>query len=229
MLRRGGAARNKSIRRLAPHCTTLKRAQFSRARTAASNTSHHFKNTFSTVPLNGPKGHKMRSNNKIVRLYTEKHLENMRSMFSTLYTDELLSDVTLCCRNGTLKAHKVVLAAISPYFRKVFVETCRQNAVFIMHGVDFPQLKSLIELIYVGCIDLPSDEYRLVCDLADSLEVKGVLIDDVEADESEAASPCGRDTRFRGQKRVAVDYEQQESTKFIRTDDKGALRQYLTV
>lgn len=138
----------------------------------------------------------MSSTSKTVRLYTEKHFENIRTMFSTLYTDELLSDVTLCCRNGTIKAHKVVLAATSPYFRKVFIETGRQNAVFIMHGVDFQQLKNLIELIYKGCIDIPTDEYRLVYDLAENLEVTGVLIDEKSYDDETVSHKISNDFMY---------------------------------
>lgn len=122
----------------------------------------------------------MKLNAKSVRIFADKHLENIRSMFKTLYEDEVLTDCTLVCKSGSLKAHKIVLASCSRYFRKIFsehVHASSDNAIFIMYGVSFEQLKDLIGLIYKGCVDIQSDNLSGVFDLAEELEVSGILVE----------------------------------------------------
>ncbi|KAJ8928048.1 hypothetical protein NQ314_019418 [Rhamnusium bicolor] len=124
-------------------------------------------------------------------------------MFKTLYKDELLTDCTLYCKDGSIKAHKLILAASSPYFRKVFLEHNDEHAIFIMHGLSVGQLQDLLELIYKGSIDVPGENLNSLFDLAEDLQVTGVLVED--SSDSKYNS-YGRDTRFKGQKRVAVDF-----------------------
>lgn len=114
---------------------------------------------------------------KCVRIFADKHLENIRSMFKTLYEDEMLTDCTLICKGGSVKAHKIILASCSSYFRKIFSDHASDKAIFIMFGITFDQLKDLIALIYKGCIDIPSDHLSSVFDLAEELEVSGVLVE----------------------------------------------------
>lgn len=120
--------------------------------------------------------------NKCVRLLADRHLENMGSMFKTLFNDELLTDCTLHCKDGSLRAHKVILAASSPYFRKVFLEHKDERAIFIMHGISLEQLKELLELMYKGATDVPSETLNTVYDLAEELELTGVLLEEGSTD-----------------------------------------------
>lgn len=41
------------------------------------------------------------------------------SEFGSLRNDEQFVDVTLCCDDQFIKAHKVILSACSPYFKKI--------------------------------------------------------------------------------------------------------------
>lgn len=43
------------------------------------------------------------------------------SEFESLRNDEQFVDVTLCCEDQFIKAHKVILSACSPYFKKVLM------------------------------------------------------------------------------------------------------------
>ncbi|KAJ8982542.1 hypothetical protein NQ317_005544 [Molorchus minor] len=119
---------------------------------------------------------------KSVRLYADKYLDNIGSMFGTLYRDELLTDCILHCKDGAAKAHKLILAASSPYFRKIFLEHEEKQTAFIMYGVSVGPLKELLELIYKGSIDIPGDSLNSVFDLAEELQVKGILADDGSTD-----------------------------------------------
>ncbi|CAH1108286.1 unnamed protein product [Psylliodes chrysocephalus] len=140
---------------------------------------------------------------KTVRLFADRHLENLGNVFETLYKDSLLTDCVLYCKDGAIKAHKVILAASSRYFRQVFIDHADDNAIF-MYGISYIQLKNLVELIYKGRIDVPSDSFNSVYNLLEELKVNGVVVD---ATQDLKSNGIGRDTRFKGQKRVAVDFE----------------------
>lgn len=43
------------------------------------------------------------------------------SEFEALRNDEQFVDVTLCCDDQFIKAHKVILSACSPYFKKILM------------------------------------------------------------------------------------------------------------
>ncbi|XP_019771612.2 zinc finger and BTB domain-containing protein 8A isoform X1 [Dendroctonus ponderosae] len=140
---------------------------------------------------------------KPVRLLQEKFQENLESMLKVLLKDEVLSDITIHCNDGFVRAHRVVLAAFSSYFKKVFQEHPEHQVAYILHGINVEQLKSLVELIYSGSTEIPSDKTGALCDIAEEFGIKPIID---ENDKNLSGTPS-RDTRFRGQKRVAVDFE----------------------
>ena len=65
---------------------------------------------------------------KSYHLKWSSHLANMGLVFSTLYQSEGLSDVTLACDDGKVRAHKLLLSTCSDFFlvslRQVLGELC---------------------------------------------------------------------------------------------------------
>ncbi|XP_066258412.1 uncharacterized protein [Euwallacea similis] len=140
---------------------------------------------------------------KPIRLLQEKHQENLEFMLGNLLRDETLSDITIHCKDGSVKAHKVILAVFSPYFRKVFQDHPDQQVAFMIHGVGVKQIRGLIELIYRGSTEISPELTNKICDIAEEFGIKGI----VDENDKCALNTSGRDTRFKGQKRVAVDFE----------------------
>lgn len=60
---------------------------------------------------------------------SEHHLTNLSSAFKSLYDTADLVDITISVDGGTVKAHRVMLAASSPYFRNII--KVRKRAKFI--------------------------------------------------------------------------------------------------
>ena len=69
---------------------------------------------------------------KSYHLKWASHLPNMGLVFSTLYQSEDLSDVTLNCEDGSVRAHKLLLSTCSDYF---LVST--NIASFLYHSCSF--------------------------------------------------------------------------------------------
>ena len=63
---------------------------------------------------------------------------NVSSSFQELREDSEFFDVTLCCDNGidTIQAHKVILAACSPFFRMILShQRNQQNPLIYLKGM----------------------------------------------------------------------------------------------
>lgn len=54
------------------------------------------------------------------------------SEFGSLRNDEQFVDVTLCCDDQFIKAHKVILSACSPYFKKILTVLSYLNYIILV-------------------------------------------------------------------------------------------------
>lgn len=60
------------------------------------------------------------ANDEIVNMEWENHNQDIANTFKRLYEDETLTDVTVHCKDGPLRAHKLVLSISSPYFNRIY-------------------------------------------------------------------------------------------------------------
>ncbi|CAG9462521.1 unnamed protein product [Pedinophyceae sp. YPF-701] len=97
--------------------------------------------------------------------------------------DGVLCDVFLkAADDGVVPAHKIILAAVSPFFRAMFagagasmVEGRTQDNTISLKGVDTAGLRVVVEAIYEGQIELSLDNIEAVVDVASQLDVPPVL------------------------------------------------------
>lgn len=71
---------------------------------------------------------------KTFNLTWNNHLANLSGLFEGLYKSGSLTDTTLACQGGMLRAHRLVLAACSPYFERVFKEHYGEQPILILKG-----------------------------------------------------------------------------------------------
>lgn len=71
---------------------------------------------------------------KTFNLTWNNHLANLSGLFEGLYKSGSLTDATLACQGGMLRAHRLVLAACSPYFERVFKEHYGEQPILILKG-----------------------------------------------------------------------------------------------
>ncbi|CAG0905125.1 unnamed protein product, partial [Darwinula stevensoni] len=94
--------------------------------------------------------------------------------FDLLRNRELLVDVTLSCGGQTSKAHKLVLCTGSAFFERLLQRETGSSSIVHFHGIDMMHLRLLVDFMYLGEVDVPSNELEEFIALADSLEVKGL-------------------------------------------------------
>ncbi|XP_011307664.1 broad-complex core protein isoforms 1/2/3/4/5 isoform X7 [Fopius arisanus] len=110
---------------------------------------------------------------------------SITSAFENLRDDEDFVDVTLACDGKSLKAHRVVLSACSPYFRELLKSTPCKHPVIVLQDVAFSDLHALVEFIYHGEVNVHQRSLSSFLKTAEVLRVSGLTqqADATERDE----------------------------------------------
>ena len=90
-----------------------------------------------------------------------KFESNISASFGEIRNQSEFFDITLCCDNGTdiIPAHKIILAASSPLFRKVFLhQKTQQNPFFYLKGIHKKELQAVLDFVYNGEVNIAQDE-----------------------------------------------------------------------
>ncbi|GFS83647.1 protein bric-a-brac 2 [Nephila pilipes] len=98
----------------------------------------------------------------------------MMDVFKDLLSNELMVDVTLACDGLSLKAHKIILSACSPFFKSLFLENPCKHPIVILKDMKYNELKNIIEFIYNGEVNVPEDQLNCFLKSADTLKIKGL-------------------------------------------------------
>ena len=78
-------------------------------------------------------------------------MENLNSTLGRLRNDREFTDVTLVCEDGEeIEAHKVILAASSPFFQKVLQKSKHPHPLIYLRGFQSKGLVSILDFLYFG-------------------------------------------------------------------------------
>lgn len=103
------------------------------------------------------------------------HQSNLLGVFSQLLESESLVDVTLACTEGpSIRAHKVVLSACSSYFQALFIDHPNRHPIVILKDVRFAELRTLVDFMYKGEVNVEYCQLSALLKTAESLKVKGL-------------------------------------------------------
>ena len=100
---------------------------------------------------------------------------NAANVFSELRKDSEFSDVTLACNDDTMiRAHKVVLASCSPFFKKLFQQYNHPNPLIVLRGLSKSQLDNVITYAYFGRVEVEQSMLEAFLQLAEEMNLKGL-------------------------------------------------------
>ncbi|XP_065160139.1 protein bric-a-brac 1-like isoform X1 [Atheta coriaria] len=99
---------------------------------------------------------------------------NLTNVFDQLLQSESFVDVTLACDGHSVKAHKMVLSACSPYFQTLFFDNPCQHPIVIMRDIKWPELKAAVEFMYKGEINVSQEQIGPLLKVAESLKIRGL-------------------------------------------------------
>ncbi|XP_050309472.1 protein abrupt isoform X4 [Anthonomus grandis grandis] len=96
------------------------------------------------------------------------------SSFRHLRDEEDFVDVTLACDGCSFTAHKVVLSACSPYFRRLLKANPCQHPIVILRDVQHKDMESLLRFMYNGEVHVGQEHLTDFLKTAQMLQVRGL-------------------------------------------------------
>merc|ERR1712086_943005 len=99
-----------------------------------------------------------------------------KNAFKNLINDTEFSDVTLACSDDKqIKAHKVILGACSPFFKKIFRKNPHQHPLLYLKGVTHRDLEAILEFMYQGETKINKNHLDSFLSAAQELRVDGLI------------------------------------------------------
>lgn len=103
------------------------------------------------------------------------HQSHILHSFEALLQQNSLVDVTLVCSDRSLRAHKVVLSACSPFFERVFNDTPCKHPVIVLKDFRGWLVQAIVDFMYRGEIAVPQERLNQVIQAGESLQVRGLI------------------------------------------------------
>ena len=88
--------------------------------------------------------------------------------------DTDFTDVTLACEDQSFKAHKVILSACSPFFKRLLTGHPHPQPLLYMRGVKATDMVAIVDFIYHGEANIFREQLENFLVLAEELELKGL-------------------------------------------------------
>ena len=105
------------------------------------------------------------------------HALGMLSLMHTMYLKRELCDVTLMVQGHAFQAHRLVLAACSPYFNAMFtseLKECREKSVTIQ-DMDHVAIKEIVNFAYSAKVNVTEENVQSVLKAACVLQIDPVI------------------------------------------------------
>ena len=101
--------------------------------------------------------------------------DNVASAFGSLREDNDFADVTLACEDGKqVEAHKVILAASSPFFQNILKRNKHPHPLIYMRGMKSEDLMAIVDFLYHGEANIFQENLDSFLAIAEELQLKGL-------------------------------------------------------
>ena len=102
--------------------------------------------------------------------------ENILTSLSSLREDNDFADVTLACEDGQqVEAHKMILAASSPFFQNLLKRNKHSHPLTYIRGVKSEVLLAIIDFLYFGETNIFQENLDSFLVIAEELHLKGLM------------------------------------------------------
>ena len=101
--------------------------------------------------------------------------ENIASSIGVLREDQEFMDVTLVCEDGRqVDAHKVILAASSPFLKSLLGKNDHTHPMIFLRGVKSETLRALVHYVYFGKTSVLDENLEDFLNTGMELQIKGL-------------------------------------------------------
>ncbi|GLH02616.1 Longitudinals lacking protein, isoforms A/B/D/L [Gryllus bimaculatus] len=148
------------------------------------------------------------------------YTSELATVYKSLFEKNFLVDCTISAEGQSLKVHRLVLSACSPYFHKLFAEDTEKHPLIIISGESFTTLKAVIDFVYRGETRVTERNLKAFLNLAQSLQIKG-LNAFTKDNKNQSKSPSGNISCG-----LAEDNQNTCEVETINTSDKDSPENY---
>ena len=99
---------------------------------------------------------------------------HLSEAFTTIREEKDLFDVTLCCEDNQIEAHKLILSASSTFFRSIFRSNPHKHPLLYLRGVKFKELSGLLNFMYHGQVSVAETDLNSFLTVAADLKIRGL-------------------------------------------------------
>ena len=118
-------------------------------------------------------------NTDILSIKWKDFPEKISSTLGSLRENQDFTDVTLACQDGLqVEAHKVVLAASSPFFNDLLRQNDKNYALIYMRGVMSIDVVNMIDFLYYGKVSVEQSHLEQFLAMAKELRLEGLTDSD---------------------------------------------------
>ena len=101
--------------------------------------------------------------------------DNVNNAFAGLRKDSEFANVTLACQDGhQIEAHKVILAAFSPFFKELLKRNKHSYPLIYMRGIKSEDLLGIVDFLYYGEANICHANLDNFLKIAKELQLKGL-------------------------------------------------------
>ncbi|XP_037071670.1 protein tramtrack, beta isoform-like, partial [Pollicipes pollicipes] len=103
------------------------------------------------------------------------HHSNLLNVFEALLHTEAFTDVTLAVDGASIKCHKMVLAACSPYLQTLLAEHVTTHPIVVLKDIRLHEMRALLEYMYRGEVNVAQEQLGSLLKVAETLQIKGLV------------------------------------------------------
>ena len=101
--------------------------------------------------------------------------QNVNDAFGSLRNDKDFTNVTLACEDGQeIEAHKVILAASSPFFAKILQNCKHSHPLIYLRGFQSRDFLSILDFLYFGEANVYQEDLVSFLAIAEEIQLKGL-------------------------------------------------------
>ena len=100
---------------------------------------------------------------------------NIGNALHELKEEKDFTDVTLVCSDSQVEAHKVILAASSPFFKRILKKNPHSHPLIYLKGIKSSDVEAVLNYIYQGEVNVEKANLKTFLEVAEDLEVKGLV------------------------------------------------------
>ena len=161
--------------------------------------------------------------------------ENVKSAFVNFRGESDFSDVTLACTDGQhIEAHKVILAASSPFLAGLLKRKKHPHPIIYMRGIKYQGLVAIVDFLYHGEANVYQDDLDSFLSIAEEFQLKGLMggTDDAkvrsETKQNEVITDDGRTKNEDPTYSIPERYEPESNVVATKSENTVAIPNYLS-